>query len=77
MNETLSVEQAQQRFDELIARVEQGEEFYVTRNKKIVAKLAKASNNRPKFGELKPSFVGVDTDLIDQPDEVLNRKLYE
>ena len=77
MSEILSEKQAQQRFDELIARVEKGEEFHITRNKKIMAKLAKASNNRPKFGELEPSFVGINTDLIDEPDEELNRKFYE
>ena len=77
MTETLNGKQAQQRFDELIARVEKGEEFFITRNKKIVAKLAKASNNRPKFGELEPSFVGIDTDLIDESDEELNSKFYE
>jgi len=76
MTENIDAKDAQERLYELIDRVEKGEIFYITENQKIIAKLQGATNSRPKFGELEPSFVDIDTDLVDEPDEELNRAFY-
>jgi hypothetical protein len=46
------------------------------RGEQPVARLIKA-RKRPAIGELEPSFVGIDTDIIDEPDEEFNKGFYK
>lgn len=76
MSEKLQIEQAQEQFLELIERVQADQEFVIMRGDKPIAKLIKPPK-RPAIGELEASFVGVDTDLLDEPDEELNKSFYK
>jgi antitoxin (DNA-binding transcriptional repressor) of toxin-antitoxin stability system len=76
MSEKIQIENAQEQFLELLEKVQAGEEFLFMRGEQPVAKLIRA-HKRPAIGELEPSFVGIDTDIIDEPDEKFNKGFYK
>ena len=76
MSEKIQIEQAQEQLLELIEKVQAGEEFLIMRGEQPIARLIKA-RKRPAIGELQPSFVGIDTDIIDEPDEEFNKGFYK
>ena len=69
---TVSVEQAQEEFSDLLARVEGGEEVTITREGKAVAKLVRyEARGKPQFGSLK-GRIKVDDSFFDPlPEEEL------
>ena len=76
MSEEIHIERAQEQLLELIEKVQAGEEFVIMRGEQPIAKLIKP-HNRSTIGELKPSFVGIDTGIIDEPDEKFNKGFYK
>ncbi len=66
---TVSVEQAQEDFVELLARVEEGEEVFIAREGRAVAKLVRCEERG--FGSLKGRFKLDDSFLDPLPEEEL------
>lgn len=76
MIRTAKTHEAKTNFSKLLREVEEGNSVLIYRGAVPIAELVPFQRSRPTCGELEPSFVGIDTDLIDEPDEELNKLFY-
>ena len=64
MVHVVNIHEAKTHFSKLLAEIERGEEVIIARAGTYVAKLVPLSPTRPRFGEVAPKLVGVDTDAL-------------